>query len=163
MSISKITPEEILQNAVSSLATRPSAPSLYEGKSLSAKELKAAFDRLPRLAIARLNALIDALGLYGTEGEKNAFADYIATGLAANHSLSDLFREISSGVLATRLSVGDGKTLSTWITACAEKLVALESLLAMLAVIEDPASGKRYHYGLALRNGKPGLLLTEIN
>lgn len=166
MSLRKITPGEVAENAVSSLSTRPSAPSLYEGRSLSAKELKAAFDRLPRLAIDRFNALIDTLGLYGTEGEKSTFADYIATGLAENHSLSDLFRDIASGALAGRLSVGGGNVLSEWLTAYAAKTAALETLLAKvatIAVIEDPENGKRYHYGLALQCGKPGILLTEID
>ena len=53
MSIQKIKESELIENGVGSLSTRPSLPSRYEGRPLSATELRAAFDRLPRLLAER--------------------------------------------------------------------------------------------------------------
>lgn len=162
MSLSKITQEEVEKNAISSLASHPSSPSLYSGQSLSAKELQAAFDRLPRLVAERFNALIDSLGLY--TGEKEHLADCLATGLAKGHSLTDLFEEITNGGLSERLTLPDGQVLSSVLQAFKEALSTLKERYDELSyqyLIQDPATGAVYRYGLALKDGMPGILLLE--
>lgn len=57
-----ITNEEIRECGVSSLPTRPTAPTAFGGRGYTAGELKAAFDRLPCLIIDRLNSLISEVG-----------------------------------------------------------------------------------------------------
>ena len=59
--ISKITQSEIDRNAVAALSDRPGAPGRYGTGGLSSGQLKAHFDKLALLAIAKLNELIDAL------------------------------------------------------------------------------------------------------
>ena len=110
MSICKITPSEIAENSVASLPTSPSSPSLYRGKTYSAAELRAAFDRLPLLLAERYNGLFDSLGINRTEAER--FAELIATGISEEHSLEDLFRDIESGAFSAYLSTADGDTLA---------------------------------------------------
>lgn len=55
----KILPSEIADIKISSLPTRPTAPTSFGGKGYTASDMKAAFDRLPLFIIERLNALID--------------------------------------------------------------------------------------------------------
>lgn len=104
MSIKKITQKEILENGVQSLPTRPSSPSLYKGKLLSAEELKAAFDQLPTLIAERFNTLLASTGLFDEENPKDAFAELIATELAPSHSLKNFFEDVKSGNLALYLA-----------------------------------------------------------
>ena len=111
MSIQKITRDEEASLGVSSLPNRPSAPSLYSGEAMTASELRAAFDRLPLLVAERLNALIDATGLYEEGKEADTLAALIATRLAEGHSLEDLFADIGSGAFAGYLSVGESGVL----------------------------------------------------
>ncbi|MBQ7377020.1 MAG: hypothetical protein IJW71_01690 [Clostridia bacterium] len=103
--IERITEEELAGVRITRLADRPNENSRYGDSVMSADALKAAFDALPLLICRKFNALIDALPL--AEGsDTDNIADLIATNLAAGHSLSELFREIGSGVLAERISLG---------------------------------------------------------
>ncbi len=61
MAIQIIKESEIAASAVASLPSRPNAQPQFGGRGYTAKELKEAFDRLPRLIVQRLNALIEAL------------------------------------------------------------------------------------------------------
>jgi hypothetical protein len=56
---------------ISSLPTRPTAPTAFGGKGYSATEMKEAFDRLPLYVAERLNSLIDDI-------ESGSLADLIA-------------------------------------------------------------------------------------
>ena len=103
--IERITEEELAGVRITRLADRPNENSRYGDSVMSADALKAAFDALPLLICRKFNALIDALPL--AEGaDTDNIADLIATDLAAGHSLAELFREIGSGVLAERISLG---------------------------------------------------------
>ena len=53
-----ITTEEIEENAVASLPTRPTESVSFGGRGYTSAEMKAAFDRLPRLVAERLNSLL---------------------------------------------------------------------------------------------------------
>ena len=59
MTTKKITESEITPLSIASLPTRPTAPTAFGGKGFTSVEMKEAFDKLPLLAIARLNELID--------------------------------------------------------------------------------------------------------
>lgn len=117
MSIQKIKESELKDLGVSALPARPAFPSLYEGRALTAKELREAFDRLPRLIAERFNALLDACGLLDTERE--SLAEAIATELFEGHSLADLFRDIGSGALLSYLKNERGEDLSSLLLALA--------------------------------------------
>lgn len=132
MSISKILQAELEENAVSSLATRPSSPSLYGGRMLSAKELRAAFDKLPFLLAERFNRLIDAFGLYTDEKSGETLASLIATGIIEGHSLEALFADITSGRFATYLSLDGETTLASLFARCKSELDALADTIAAL-------------------------------
>ena len=61
MSMQTITERELAENGVSSLPLTPTASPALGGRDYTPNEVKAAFDRLPRLIAARLNALLDAV------------------------------------------------------------------------------------------------------
>lgn len=61
MSIQTITERELVENGVSSLPLTPTASPALGGRDYTPSEVKAAFDRLPRLIAARLNALLGAV------------------------------------------------------------------------------------------------------
>ena len=110
--IEKITAKELNECSIASLPSRPSRPSLYSGRSLSAKELREAFDKLPHLLAERFNALIESLGLY-REGEALVcFAEALATGISEGHSLCDLFADIKNGALCEYMSADGERTLA---------------------------------------------------
>lgn len=109
MSIQKITESEIASHGVASLPSRPALPSLYEGRPLTASELKEAFDKLPRLIAERFNGLLDSFGL--SLNGKTLIADAIATKLFTGHSLSDFFKDITNGQMYTYLKGEDGSSL----------------------------------------------------
>ena len=61
MSMQTITEQELARNGVSSLPLTPTASPALGGRDYTPSEVKAAFDRLPRLIAARLNALLGAV------------------------------------------------------------------------------------------------------
>lgn len=61
MSMQTITERELVENGVSSLPLTPTASPALGGRDYTPSEVKAAFDRLPRLIAARLNALLSAV------------------------------------------------------------------------------------------------------
>lgn len=99
--VQKILNEDIKELKVSSLPTRPTAPSSFGGKGYTSAEMKAAFDKLPLYIVERFNELIS---LIVGEGEES-IADSIPTGIREGHTLADLLRDIRSGELSSYLSV----------------------------------------------------------
>lgn len=61
MSMQTITERELVENGVSSLPLTPTASPALGGRDYTPSEVKAAFDRLPRLIAARLNTLLSAV------------------------------------------------------------------------------------------------------
>ena len=105
----KILKSEIEERRISALPTRPTAPTEYGGAAMSASELKAAFDRLPELAIERLNSLIDDI----TAGE---LTRAIPTGNGTLITLSEVISGIESGALAAAMTVM-GQSLTSFVAA----------------------------------------------
>ena len=94
MNTKKITEEEIADMKISSLPTRPNAPTSLGGRGYTASDMKAAFDTLPLYIIERLNSLIDEL----QSPDYTSIASDIKTGICGDdHSLHDLFNDIIDG------------------------------------------------------------------
>lgn len=106
MNAKKITEVETSGLTVSSLPSRPTAPTAFGGAGYTSDEIKAVFDYLPLLLVERYNSLIDDVESLGDE----SLAASIPTGINESHSLADLFLDIESGQLAGYLSVG-GRSL----------------------------------------------------
>lgn len=71
MPIKRISREEIEAAGVSSLSTRPNSISRYGVSGMTPSELRTAFDSLAKLAISRLNQVIDAINAAGGDSEDN--------------------------------------------------------------------------------------------
>jgi hypothetical protein len=108
MNATRITKEEIAGLTVASLPTRPTAPTAFGGAGYTSAELKAAFDRLPLLLVDRYNMLVEDAGALG----EGSLAAEIPTGIAPEHTLTDLFADIENGNLASYIRVGDESLLS---------------------------------------------------
>ena len=122
----KILNSEIEPRRISALPTRPTAPTEYGGASMSASELKAAFDRLPELAINRLNSLIDDI----TTGEASTV---MPSGNPTLKTLADVLDGIESGSLASAIKVS-GISLLTFLFDLREDV---NTLLSERAVTRD--------------------------
>ena len=108
MNTKKITESEIAPLTIASLPTRPTAPTAFGGKGLTSTEMKEAFDRLPMLAITRLNELIDDI----TTGQiTNAIPVFVSDNIS---TLEELIEGIEDGNLAGAIMVL-GAPLSTCI------------------------------------------------
>ena len=83
MTTSKITDSEIESLKISSLPTRPTAPTAFGGQGYTATEMKEAFDKLPLKIIEEFNALIDDIG-------KGALAEFLAQKEPFFSMISDL-------------------------------------------------------------------------
>ena len=108
MTTKKITESEIAPLSVASLPTRPTAPTAFGGKGLTSAEMKAAFDKLPLLAIERLNELIDDIN---TGRITEAIPSF---GTNRVETLAELMYGIGNGDFANELTVF-GVPLSTSI------------------------------------------------
>ena len=112
MKAKAVTEAEMAPLRVASLPTRPTAPAALGGKGYTAKEMKEAFDRLPELAIERINDLIDDVG----SGE---LAKSLATGITAAPTLAKLLSDLESGSLASYMGVF-GTTLAAYLSKLRE-------------------------------------------
>ena len=122
MKLQKIKESELAELGIGSLSTRPALPSLYSGRSLSAQELKDAFDRLPRLIASRFNTLLSSLGLYGEDKVIDRLSEVLATGIKAGHSFDDLIDDIKNGVFCTYLTVDGVHTLRETLAALSARI-----------------------------------------
>ena len=139
MSITKIKESELSQNGIASLSTHPALPSLYEGRNLSAAELRAAFDKLPRLLAERFNALIDSLELYDEEAPPEKLSAAIATELWEGHSLADLFRDIQSGAFYEYVTTDGTQTLAACLEAFRAKIALPEGFATVTEYVDAPS------------------------
>lgn len=110
MKTTKILESEISNLKISSLPTRPNAPTSFGGKGYTSLEMKEAFDKLPLFIIERFNSLIDDIS-----GESDEpISSSIPTGIMQDHTLEELFRDIVSGAMANYLTVF-GEGLSSYL------------------------------------------------
>ena len=108
MKATRITDAEIEAIAIASLPTRPTAPTAFGGRGYTATEMKAAFDKLPRLIAERLNSLIDDI----TDG---SIAGTMPTDIDGIETLADLYSSINDGSIASKIKIG-GVSLPAMIT-----------------------------------------------
>ena len=117
MNSKKILEGDISELKVSSLPTRPTAPSSHGGLGFTATDMKEAFDKLPLFIIERLNTLLDDIA---AEPDESVAAE-IKTGISDGHTLKKLFLDILSGSFASYLSVG-GESLAEFKARVDSKL-----------------------------------------
>lgn len=103
MNATRITAEEISALSVASLPTHPTSPAAFGGGGYTAAEMKSAFDRLPLLLAERYNSLLDDAEALG----EGSLAASIPTGIAEEHTLTNLFSDVKNGNLASYLTVGE--------------------------------------------------------
>ena len=103
MNTTKILESEIKNLKISSLPSRPTAPSAFGGKGYTAKDMKEAFDRLPLYIIERFNMLLSDIASVGD----GSLSSEIPTGISNSHTLAKLFEDICDGSFASYLSMGD--------------------------------------------------------
>lgn len=99
--VQKILNEDIQSLKISSLPTRPTAPTSFGGKGYTSAEMKAAFDKLPLYIVERFNELIE---LIVGEGEES-ITESIPTGIKEGHTLRNLLDDIKSGEFSSYLNV----------------------------------------------------------
>ena len=119
MKATKILKTETDPISVSALPTRPTAPTALGGGGYSAEELRAAFDKLPLMIAERFNALLDDI-------ESGELTAEIKTGINSKHTLSDLFRDIKNGNLASYLMI-NGESLAAQIALLNLRISRMES------------------------------------
>lgn len=101
-----ITNQEINQNKVASLPSRPNASVAFGGAGYTSAQLKAAFDRLPLLLAERYNALVEAIQMQGDDSLLNQIPTGIVNPEGGYYTLSELLYHIKDGRFATYLRVG---------------------------------------------------------
>ena len=120
MNSKKITESDISAMKISSLPTRPTAPTEFGGKGYTASELKAAFDKLPLYIIENYNTLIDDI----CAPHGSSVSGSMLTGITDSHTLEDLFADIMSGHFSDYLRVFD-KTLTEFLSKLRSDVDAL--------------------------------------
>lgn len=87
----KITESDITKNGVSALATTPTRPTAFGESAMSAADLKARFDKLPRLIADKVNEI-----LTGIEDGQLAEVLNISNG-EEKHSVSEILLNLLNG------------------------------------------------------------------
>ena len=98
-----ITNEEIEALKVASLPNRPTAPEEYGGHGFTAKEMKAAFDRLPLYLVERFNDLIDDIE---TESSDSILRS-VKLGLGNGMTLYDFLLFFETGQILSIIPFGE--------------------------------------------------------
>lgn len=133
MNTKKILNEEIKDLRVSSLPSRPTAPSAFGGRGYTSAQMKEAFDRLPVFIIERFNSLLDDVSREGEGG----IADEIKTGISEGHTLRELFSDVLDGSFASYLTVGE-ETLEEYERRADELFLSiLSSIEEILGMLKD--------------------------
>ncbi len=117
MNTQKILASEISELKISSLPSRPTAPTSFGGRGFTSREMKEAFDKLPLLIIERFNTLLDDI----SSSDENSLSAAISTGLSDGHTLKNLFSDITNGALAEILTVNEAP-LSEHLAGIGERM-----------------------------------------
>lgn len=111
--IKKITETEIKKCSVKdNMPDRPSSSGVYGCARMSPSDVKAAFDKLPRLIIDYYNALADAVQKISDDiSLSDSQALRLHTGIEPEHTLKDLFGDITDGNFSGYLTLDENTTL----------------------------------------------------
>lgn len=133
--LKKITDEEFNNSSISSLATRPNAPTNFGVGGLTSSDLRKRFDGLPALLKEKINTIIDAFG-------SGAAANELYVTLAGkNCTLADLVGMISTGELAWRIKASASESM--------QDAVDLQTIQSILWAINKSLTEKLEHKVLA--------------
>ncbi len=112
--IKPISAEEVAKAQIEgNLPDKPNQATLYGGKTLTPQEVKAWYDKLPKLIVEYYNSLIKAIpGIEGGAISDNSLAAQILTNIREEHSLKQLFEDILTGAFADYLRVTEDITLT---------------------------------------------------
>lgn len=135
MNTTKILESEISDFKISSLPSRPTAPTAFGGKGYTSAEMKAAFDKLPLYIIERFNMLLDDIA----SDDDNSLCAEIPTGIKEGHTLKNLFDDISNGNFPSYLFMGDENLQEMKIRLADEKDEIERKLEPVFAHLEDTA------------------------
>lgn len=140
--IKPISNEEVAKNQIEgNLPDKPSQATLYGGKVLTPQEIKAWYDRLPKLIVDYYNNLIKAIpGIEEGKISDNSLAAQILTGIREGHSLKNLLEDITSGALADYLKVTEDVNLTSFY----EKVLARITTFGTEAPSEEAELGNLY-------------------
>jgi hypothetical protein len=140
MAFKKIEKTDYSDHLISKLPNRPnSSPGNFGGGGLTAQQLRAAYDAMPKFIIEKLNALIDYINgqeeLSLPSDLAEVIADEIQTGINEIKTLSDLFKSIENGLLSKVLRVdGQDKTLSE---VCADIIKSIPNAVEIVQGVGD--------------------------
>ena len=100
-----ITDSEIKAAQVQgNLSDRPTQKTLYSGATLTPDQIKAVYDKLPKLIAQKFNKFIKIIpGVTDNNRDDDSLAAMILTGIREGHTLKDLFEEIETGLLVEYL------------------------------------------------------------
>ena len=132
MKSSKINESDILSLKISSLPTRPTAPTAFGGKGYTATQMKEAFDRLPLYIIKKYNQLYDDICADPDE----SIASMMKSGIYEGHTLSDLLSDILSGEFASYMNIF-GESLAECIGKMRVELDELKSAASALSEVSE--------------------------
>ena len=160
--VSKILTEDIEALKVSSLPTRPTAPTSFGGKGYTAAQMKAAFDRLPLFIVEKFNSLLEAISGVGDQ----SITSLIPTGIYEGHTLAELLADIKNGSFSSYLDVY-GQTLTERIehfigTANEIKEIGETVLREIKAVKRDMGDGYTAREYVVLDCGTPKMRTEGI-
>lgn len=126
MKAKKIYNSDVSEILISSLPSRPTAPSSQGGRGYGRREMQEVFDKLPLYIIDRYNELLSDVVDLG----ENSLAGAIPTGIKDEHTLNSLFEDIASGELATYFGFL-GKSLLSHIIGIYAELDEIRSRIGL--------------------------------
>ena len=136
METRKIPSGDIERAAIeNTLSNRPSSVSRYGEGSLSPREIKAAYDRLPRLIASYFNSFVEAV-------ENGDVLESIPSAILDGHTLRDVISDVLSGKFSEYLVLEDGRTLSEFCTTVNDRVkhgkitLSKDSLSALSVAVE---------------------------
>ena len=150
MNTTKILDSEINDLKISSLPSRPTAPTAFGGKGYTSAEMKAAFDKLSLFIIKRFNMLLDDVSSEGEDG----LAAEIPTGISQGHTLSKLFSDIINGDFPVYLSMGEESLAEMKERLSTEKASVEERLAVCFLHITDSIIDASYPSSRTEDNGE---------
>ena len=133
MKATKILNTEIADLKISSLPSRPTAPTSFGGRGYTSADMKEAFDKLPLFIIDRFNTLLEDIAAT----DENSLAAAVLTGISDDHNLKSLFEDITSGEFAKYLYLGSENLGQFYQTASLLLSSHTQSIMSIYQTLDD--------------------------